>query len=54
MSKTVDELCEECLRINIISLYDGYESTIRELAERFEIPESQVRGYIAEERKNDI
>lgn len=51
MSKTTEELYEECLKINIISLYDGYESTIIELAKRFEIPESQVRGYVEEEEK---
>ena len=48
-SKSIEEVYNEQLRVNIVSLYDGYESTIKDLSRLFEIPERQVRGFIEEE-----
>ena len=51
MTKSFEEAYNEQLRANIVSLYDGYNSTIKDLSRVFEIPESQVRGYIKEEEE---
>lgn len=46
-----DKLYKEQLRANIISMYDGNESSIKILSESFGITEQEVRGYIKEEEE---
>jgi len=49
--KSWEEVLEEQLRVNIVSLYGGYESEIPELAKAFGISEEQVKRYIREEEE---